>query len=95
MTSEILKRDQNFKTVGSAVTNDASQDVTMLRVDPATGYLLTAITTIGATSANSSQIAKRDQNHVPVCLAWDETNGVLQEVLTDTDGSLLCDITYV
>ena len=93
--SEIIKRDQNFRTVGAGVTNDASQDITMLRVDPITGYLLANITDTGATSATASQIAKRDGNYRPVCLAWDETNQVLQEVLTDAQGNLLCDVTFI
>lgn len=93
--SEIIKRDQNHVTVGSAVTSDSDQSVTMLRVDPVTKYLLVDISNGSATSATASQIAKRDQNHVPVCMAWDETNGVLQEVLTDASGNLLCDIEII
>lgn len=93
--SEIIRRDQNFKTIGAGVTSDASQDVTMLRVDPVTKYLLVQIATVGATSATSAQIAKRDPNNVPVCLAWDDTNKVLQEVLTDSDGNLLCDVVFI
>ncbi len=93
--SEVIKRDQNFRTVGAGVTNDASLDITMLRVDPITGYLLVNISDTGSTSANASQIAKRDQNFRPVCLAWDETNQVLQEILTDSQGNLLCDVTFI
>lgn len=37
---EILKRDQNFVTVLAGVTNDADQDIRMLRVDPITKRLL-------------------------------------------------------
>lgn len=95
MSSEIIKRDQNFRTVGAAVTSDVSQDIEMLRVDPITDYLLVEITNIGSTAGNVGQIAKRDQNFRPVCLAWDETNQVLQEVLTDTDGNLLCDVEFI
>lgn len=90
--NEVIERDQNHRTVGAGVGNDADQDVLMLRVDPITKYLLVDVTNTGATSAISSQIASRDQNHRTVCLAWDETNGVLQEVLTDSNGYLLCDI---
>lgn len=92
MSGEILKRDQNHRTVGAGVSNDASQDITMLRVDPVTKYLLVNVTDTGTSSATSAQIAKRDQNHVPVCLGWDATNQVLQEVLTDAQGNLLCDL---
>lgn len=89
---EIISRDQNHVTVGAAVSNDVSKDITMLRVDPVTKYLLVDVTISSPTSANANQIATRDQNHVPVCMAWDETNGVLQEILTDSNGYLLCDI---
>lgn len=94
MASEVIKRDQNFRTVGAAIGNDSSQEVLMLRVDPVTGYLLVTIGDVGATSATSRAIAKRDGNFKPVCLAWDETNQVLQEILTDSDGNLLCDVLF-
>lgn len=92
MTSEIINRDQNHVTVGAAVTNDASQDITMLRVDPVTKYLLVSVTSGSASAATANQVAKRDQNYRTVCLAWDNTNGVVQEVLTDASGNLLCDL---
>lgn len=90
--NEILLRDQNHVTVGAAVTNDVNKYITMLRVDPVTKFLLVTVTDTGSTSATSSQIAKRDQNYRTVCLAWDDTNKVLQEVLTDSQGNLLCDL---
>lgn len=93
--SEIIKRDQNHITVGAAVTNDLSLDITMLRVDPVTKYLLATISSASSSSAASAQIAKRDQNYRPICMAWDDTNKVLQEVLTDSSGNLLCDITFI
>ena len=37
---EILKRDQNDVTVLGAITDDANQNIRMLRVDPATFRLL-------------------------------------------------------
>ena len=43
MSNEILKRDQNFVTVLAGVTNDADQDITMLRVDPITKRLLVGL----------------------------------------------------
>jgi len=95
MADEILKRDENYVTVGAGVSNDVDQDILMLRVDPVTGYLLADITEVGATSATESQIARRDGNHVPVCLAWNEEANELQEILTDASGNLLCDITFV
>lgn len=92
MSNEIIKRDPNHVTVGGAITNDTDQDVTMLRVDPVTKYLLITILSAGAATGVSSQIAKRDGNHVPVCLAWNEQDQELQEVLTDSNGYLLADL---
>jgi len=91
---EVIKRDQNFRTVGAGVSNDASQDISMLRVDPVTNKLLVNIASGSATSATSSSIASRDGNYRPVCMGWDNTNGVLQEILTDADGNLLIDIVF-
>lgn len=95
MANEVLKRDQNHVTVGGGVTNDASREVTMLRVDPVSKYVLATISVASSGSAISTQVAKRDQNYRPVCLAWDETNEVLQEILTDSNGYLLADITFI
>lgn len=95
MADEIIKRDSNFRTVGAAVTQDTSKDIEMLRVDPVTKYLLVNIATTTTGSNTASQIAKRDGNFRPVCLAWDATNEVLQEVLTDVDGNLLCDVVAI
>ncbi len=95
MADEILKRDQNHVTVGAGVSPDSDFDISMLRVDPVTKYLLTHCEDAPSTTGTTGQIAKRDQNHVPVCMAWDDTNQVLQEILTDTDGNLLCDVTFI
>lgn len=92
MASEIISRDQNHITMAAGVSNDSAQDILMFRVDPVTKYLLVNITTIGATSAIASQIAKRDENHKTVCLAYNEQADELQEILTDSSGNLLCDI---
>lgn len=95
MSSEIIKRDQNHATIGAGIGNDSDQDIVMLRVDPVTKYLLTSLDSSSATSANSSQIASRDQNHRTVCMGWDDTNQCLQEILTDANGQILCDITFI
>lgn len=92
MSNEIIKEDQNFVNVGVAITNDSDKDITMLRVDSISKELLVDITTDSSSAQSSSAIAKRDQNHKPVCLAWDETNQQLQEILTDSQGYLLCDV---
>lgn len=95
MADEILERDANHRTVGAGVTADTDKDIVMLRVDPVTKYLLAKIVNVGATSANAVQIADRDENHKTVCMAYDETNDVLQEVLTDENGYLLCDLLVI
>lgn len=92
MSSEVIKRDQNFRTIGAGVSNDADQDVLMLRVDPITKYLLVNISDGAATSAIASQIASRDGNYRPVCLGWNDQDQELQEILTDSSGNLLCDL---
>lgn len=94
MAEEVISRDENFKVVGAAISNDADQEISMLRMDSTTKELLIDITIDAATSANSISIASRDQNFRPVCLGWDETNQVLQEILTDENGYLLCDVTF-
>lgn len=94
MADEILKRDENHVTVGAGVTNDADLEVTMLRVDPVTGYLLVNIDAGSATSGISSQIASRDGNYRPVCMGWNEEAQEVQEILTDADGYLLAKVTF-
>jgi len=95
MSDEIIDRDENFRTVGAAVTDDADQEITMLRVDPVTGYLLCSIVADTAGLQTASQIARRDENSRPVCLAWNEQDQELQEILTDEDGYLLCDLELI
>lgn len=94
MANEIIERDENFRTVGAAVTNDASQDITMLRTDPITKYLLVEIQDTSSSATTSPSIAQRDENFRPVCLAYDEENDELVEVLTDSEGRLLCDVVF-
>lgn len=89
---EIIKRDQNFVTVGAGVSPDSDQDISMLRVDPVTKYLLIDVSASGAAVGNTGNVAKRDQNHVPVCLGYDELNDEVVEILTDENGYLLCDV---
>lgn len=93
MASEIILKDENSIRVAAGVTDDASLDISMLRVDPVTGYLLVGAISGSAGSGALSSVARRDQNHSPVCLGYDETNDVLVEIATDANGYLLCDIT--
>lgn len=89
---EVLKRDENRVTVGAGVSPDADLDISMLRVDPITGYLLANIVSSSTGLETSSQIASRDENHRTVCMGWNEDDDELQEILTDEDGNLLCDL---
>lgn len=95
MANEVIKRDENFRTVAAGVGSDSSQDITMFRVDPVTNYLLIAVNATTTGAATASPIASRDQNFRPVCLGYDASNNTLQEILTDANGNLLCDITYI
>lgn len=92
MSSEVIKRDENHMTVGAGVGNDADQDILMFRVDPVSGRLLAAISSAGSPVAAGGSVASRDENHRPICLGYDEDNDVLQEILTDENGYLLCDV---
>lgn len=94
MANEELKRDENHVTVGGGLSSDSFTDVVMLRTDPSNQKLLVTLDSASSGAAISRPIAKRDQNHVPVCMAWDDTNKVLQEVLTDDLGQLLVDIEF-
>jgi hypothetical protein len=47
MANEINSRDQNHVTVLSAITNDGSQEIRQLRVDPATGRLIVSAVVAG------------------------------------------------
>jgi len=93
--AEIIKRDENHATIGAGVDPDNTSNVLMLRVDPATDYLLAGISETSSSSGNAQQIAKRDQNHRTVCMGWDEDNQCLQEILTDADGNILCDLLVI
>ncbi len=53
MADEILKRDGNRITVLGGVTDNAAQDITMLRVDPTTKRLLVSFTGAGAGTVTS------------------------------------------
>lgn len=92
MADEIIQRDKDHKTVAAGITNDAAEDISMLRVDPATDYLLVNIREAPASGANAATVAKRDQNHKPVMMGWNETTGQPQELLVDADGYILCDL---
>lgn len=92
MASEIINRDANFRTVGAGIGNDADQDVLMLRVDPVTNYLMVDVANTDAGSNTEIQVAPRDGNYRPVCMAWNEQDEELQAILTDENGYLLCDV---
>ncbi len=57
---EILKRDQNHVTVLAGVTDDADQDIMMLRVDPTTKRLL-----VKATGGGGGSLTVKDIDGTP------------------------------
>ena len=93
--SEIITRDENSATIGAGVSSVDSASILMMRVDPVTGYVLTEITETAATAGNSGQIASRDQNHRTVVMGWNEVTQQPEEILTDVNGRILCDLLIV
>lgn len=51
MAEETLRIDDNHRNVAGGVTNDASQEIRNLRVDPVTNALITSADSIGSASA--------------------------------------------
>lgn len=92
MANEIAKRDENRVPVGLAVTNDANLDIKMLRVDPATGELLTKMSSDseigaveikdGATDAraiiNAANTARTSADNVLLTQPIDETGAIIK-----------------
>lgn len=95
MADEIITRDQNSRVVGAGISNDVDQDISMLRVDPITNYLLVDVIADTTGLNTASQIASRDENSRTVCMAWNEDDEELQEILTDENGYLLCDLEII
>ena len=56
MSNEILQRDQNNIVVLGAITDDANQEIRMVRVDPATNRILASTTGIGSGSVTSVSV---------------------------------------
>lgn len=91
MAEEVIKRDSNHKVIGAGVTDDAAQEIRMLRVNPMTDYILVAFAGSGpAGPSTGKRPAKRDQNHKPMALGWNEDTQQVQEILTDEDGYIIC-----
>lgn len=90
MAGEIIERDQNHETVGAGVDPNNTAAVVMLRVDPATDYLLVSLAGSSVGLGTLSSIAKRDQNHRTVIMGWNESTQQLQEIPVDDNGYILC-----
>jgi len=56
MADEILKRDENSVVVLGAITDDANQEIRMVRVDPATNRILASTTGVGTGSVTSVSV---------------------------------------
>ena len=84
--------DDNYQGVGKAVTNDASQDVKPLLVDPVTGRLLIEIT--NEVHVDVGVDSKIDQNFQGVAQAvTDDANENIKPLkVNPTNGKLLVDV---
>jgi len=83
-------RDQNHVTTALGVSSTDGVTPIRFRVDPATNRLLVELAAVSSGGSANASPAKRDQNHVPVCLGVD-SNGVVRPIATDSDGYLLVD----
>ncbi len=82
-------RDQNHRTVGMGVSSSDGITPVMLKVDPATGYLLVHMNAIGLPSTVATE-NKRDGNYVPTCYGISSVDGeTLVPIRTDDLGNLL------
>lgn len=82
MASEIILRDQNFVPVLAGVTNDASLEIRMLRVDPSNGRLL--VSADGSTVAGIDSVLAIGQ-----ALTADRTIDLNTHNLSITSGGLV------
>ena len=88
MADEILKREDNYKTVAAGVSS-VDEDILMLRVDPITNGLLMNVIADTLTPTDADMV-KRDQNHKPTVYGISSVDGVtLVPIRTDEDGNLL------
>ena len=84
--------DDNYQGIGKAVTNDASQDVKPLLIDPVTGRLLIGI--INEVHVDVGVDSKIDQNFEGVAqVVTDDANEDIKPLkVNPTNGRLLIDI---
>lgn len=69
MADEVLKRDQNHVTVLAGITDDANEDITMLRVDPTTKRLkIAAVLTADLSTLGDVEITNIQDGDI---LEWD------------------------
>lgn len=91
MADEILKRDGNFITVLGGVTDNAAQDITMLRVDPTTKRLLVSATGSGGTPSlplNSVQFNDNGSFGGDANFIWNKTTNILTLGLENDFGTI-------
>lgn len=88
MSNEILKRDDNRVPVLGAITNDANQEVRMLRVDPATGRLIVSAVVAG-TNNGQLKVSSDDTTYGYLEDKLVAGTGVTLTVLNDGGNELL------
>lgn len=90
MASEQALRDQNHITVLTAITDDASQEIRMVRVDPTTNRILASIT--GAGTGDVSGPGSSTDNAV---VRWNGTDGtdVQNSIISISDTGVLAPVT--
>lgn len=87
MASEILQRDQNHVTVIGAITDNAAQEIRMLRVDPVTNRVLVSVT--GAGSGTVTSVSVVTANGFSGSVATATTTPAITLSTTNTQGSVL------
>lgn len=90
MADEVLKREQNHKTVGAGISTTTS-DILMFRADPITNLIIASVEgdSIVATSLDAN---KRDENYIPTVYGISDADGVtLIPIRTDDNGYLLAE----
>ena len=85
-----MAKDQNRQNNALAVDTDGN--IADLKVDPATGRLLLAITAVSEPSSPVLNTSKIDQNHQNVALAVDDSDNIIPLHSDNRNGLLFVDV---